>query len=93
MGIPRKSPKIVDSDSVTFVFSKQGCDNKRSSWLDSLLLFHLIVTSIGGNGIFRNGNFIFWVGEGKQFYFFVGKGKTRVGGSVNHGIKNLSPNG
>ena len=41
---------------------------------------------------YRNGNFIFWVGEGKQFYFFVGKGKTRVGGSVNHGIKNLSPN-
>ena len=26
-----------------------------------------------------------------QFYFFVGKGKTRVGGSVNHGIKNSSP--
>ena len=26
-----------------------------------------------------------------QFYFFVGKGKTRVDGSVNHGIKNLSP--
>ena len=41
---------------------------------------------------YRNGNFIFWVGEGKQFYFFVGKGKTRVGGSVNHGIKNSSPN-
>ena len=38
MGIPRmrqKSRKIVDSDSVTFDYSKQGSDNKRSKWLDS----------------------------------------------------------
>ena len=40
---------------------------------------------------FRNANFISWVGKDRQFYFFVGKGKITVGGSVNHGIKNLSP--
>ena len=40
---------------------------------------------------FRNANFISWVGKNMQFYFFVRKGKTRVGGSVNHGIKNSSP--
>ena len=40
---------------------------------------------------FRIANFISWVGKNRQFYFFVGKGKTRVGGSVNHGIKNSSP--
>ena len=47
-----------------------------------LILFHVIVTSIGGNEIIE----IFF-----QF-FFVGKGKTRVSGSVNHEIKNSSPN-
>ena len=53
--------------------------------------YFTIATSIGGNEIFRSANFIFWVGKNMQFYFFVGKGETRVGGSVNHGIKNSSP--
>ena len=41
-----------------------------------------------GMKYFRNANFIFWVGKDMQFYFLAGKGKTRVGGSVNHKAKN-----
>ena len=36
---------------------------------------------------FRNANFIFFGLKVYAILFFVGKGKTRVGGSMNHEIK------
>ena len=53
--------------------------------------FTYLLPRLAGMKYFRYANFIFWIGKDMQFYFFVGKGKTRVGGSVNHGIKNSSP--
>ena len=62
---------------MTFDYNKQGGDNKRSSWLDNQLLFHVIATSIGGNEILQKCQFYFLGRKGYAILFFCRKGQNK----------------